>query len=64
MSKHVDLIALGLLLLAFAFFARLHEVASMEIARNHVFRAFPVRPIVVVPPHVPRPPRLPHFPHV
>jgi len=62
MSKHVDLIAVGALL-AFAFATRVHELASMEVARTRVFRAFPVRPIIVAP-HVPCPPRLPHFPHV
>jgi len=64
MSKHLDLIAVGALLLAFAFVTRVHELASMEIARTHVFRAYPVRPVIVAPPHVPRLLRLPHLPHV
>jgi hypothetical protein len=63
MSKHVDLIAVSVLLLAFAFAARVHELASLEIARTHVFRTFPARPIIVAP-HVPRAPRFPHLPHV
>jgi hypothetical protein len=64
MCKHVDLIAVGFLLLAFAFAARLHESASLEIGRTHVVRAFRARPIIAAPPHVPRLPCLPHFPHV
>jgi hypothetical protein len=67
MSKNVDLIAVSILLLAFAFAARVHEFVSLEIGRAHVFRTFPVRPIVVAPPrvpHVPSAPRFPHFPHV
>ena len=63
MSKHVDLIAVGALL-AFAFATRVHELASMEVARTRVFRAFPVRPIIVAPPQVPRARRLLHFPRV
>ena len=67
MSKNVDLIAVGVLLLAFAFASRVHEFVSVEIGRTHVFRTFPVRPIIVAPPHaphVPNAPHLPHFPHV
>jgi hypothetical protein len=64
MSKNVDLIAVTILLLAFAFAARVHDVVSVEIGRTHVFRTFPVRPIVVAPPRVPSVPRFPHFPHV
>jgi len=66
MSKHVDLIAVGVLLCAFAFAARVHELASVEIARTHVLRVLPERPIVTAPPapHIPRAPRFPHFPHV
>jgi hypothetical protein len=64
MCKHVDLIAVGVLLCAFAIAARVHEVVSLEIARTHVIRVLPERPIVVAPPHAPHAPRLAHFPHV
>jgi hypothetical protein len=63
MSKHVDLIAVGVLLLAFAFVTRLHEVASIGIAQTRVFRVLPVSPIIVAPSCVP-PPRFPHLPSV
>ena len=67
MSKHVDLIAVAVLLCAFAFAARVHELVSVEIARTHVLRVFPDRPIVTAPPpapHSPSVPRFPHFPYV
>ncbi len=67
MSKNVDLIAVSILLLAFAFAARVHELVSVEIGRTHVFRTFPARPIIVAPPrapHMPSASRFPHFPHV
>jgi hypothetical protein len=67
MSKNVDLIAVGILLLTFACAARVHQFVALEIGRAHVFRTFPARPIVVVPPHaphIPGTPHLPQFPHV
>jgi hypothetical protein len=64
MSKHVDLIAVGFLLFAFACAARLHELAPIRVAQARVFRALPVSPIFVAPPRLPRTPRLPHLPNV
>jgi hypothetical protein len=67
MSKHVDLIAVGVLLCVFAFAARVHELVSLEITRTHVLRVLPQRPMVTAPPHAPhtpRVPRFPNFPHV
>jgi hypothetical protein len=54
MSKHVDLLAIAVLLLAFAFAARVHEVLSLHFAH----------PIVIRPPHVPPLPRFSHLPRV
>jgi hypothetical protein len=62
MSKNVDLIAVGVLLVGFAFAARLHEFASFGIAHTRAIRVLRMTPIVVTPPHVVSPPRLPHFP--
>jgi len=64
MSKHVDLIAVGVLLLAFAFATRLHELASMSIAQTRVLRILPVNPTMAAPPRVPPTPRFPHLPRV
>jgi hypothetical protein len=61
MCKHVDLIAVAVLLCTFGFAARVHQVVSLEVSRTHVLRAFPARPITVAPPPTPR---LPHFPRV
>jgi hypothetical protein len=61
MSKHVDLIAVGVLLLAFAFVWRLHDVVHLHIASANVMRVRPMSPFVVSPPHVPALPRLPHI---
>jgi hypothetical protein len=64
MSKHVDLIAIGALLVAFAFTARLHELAAIGVAQTRAFRVRPIHPVVVVPPRVPAAPRLPHLPRL
>jgi hypothetical protein len=64
MSKHVDLIAVGALLVAFAFAARVHDMAYIGIGQTRIFRVHALNPIVIAPPHAPMPPRLPAFPRV
>lgn len=64
MSKHVDLIAVGALLVAFAFAARVHDMAYIGIGQTRMLRVRPWNSIVVVPPPAPMPPRLPDFPRV
>jgi len=64
MSKHVDLIAVGALLLAFAFAASVHDMVNIRFGQAGIFRARTVNPIVVVPPRMPMPPRMPRLPRV
>jgi len=64
MCKNVDLIAVGVLLLAFAFAARVHEMVHFGFGQTQMFRIRAVSPVVVVPPHMPAVPRLPHLPQV
>jgi hypothetical protein len=64
MSKHVDLIAVGVLLVAFAFAASLHDMVYIGLGQGGMFRVRAVNPIVVVPPRMPMPPRMPHLPRV
>jgi hypothetical protein len=67
MSKHVDLIAIAFLLLAFVFAGRLHGTFYVHPGRPGVVRVNPVDPMSLTPPRlppVPRFPRLPHLPRV
>ena len=67
MSKHIDLIAVGALLLSFGFAARVHEVVHLGTGRTQMFRIRAIKPVVVVPPHTPAVPCLPslwHLPRV
>jgi hypothetical protein len=64
MSKHVDLIAVAALLLAFALAARIHEVASVHLIGAGVFRVKPPNHFVVAPPRVPPWPHIPRLPRV
>jgi hypothetical protein len=63
-SKHVDLIAIAALLLAFAFAERLQEAMHLSFGQARLFRVRALNPIVIVPPHVPAVPRVPHLPRV
>jgi hypothetical protein len=64
MSKHVDLIAVGVLLVAFAFAASVHDMVHISLGQAGMFRVRAMNPIVVTPPRMPMPPRLPHLPRV
>ena len=64
MSKNVDLIAVGVLLLVFAFAAHVSEAAHVSLLHARVFRLRPFTPVVIVPPHVPAVPHLLHLPRV
>jgi hypothetical protein len=60
MSRHIDLIAVGALVLAFAFATRVHEVMHARVAQSGLFRVHAINPVVIVPPRmpaVPSPPR-------
>jgi hypothetical protein len=64
MSRHIDLIAVAVLLLAFAVAARLHEVAQLSAVHTRMFRLRPISPVVIVAPHAPAVPRFPRLPRV
>jgi len=64
MSKHIDLIAVAALLLAFAFAERVHGLMQVHLLQARVFRMHAIRPLVISPPQVPAVPRLPHLPRV
>ena len=64
MSKHVDLIAVGALLVAFAIAASVHDMVYLGLSQAGMFRVRAVNPIVAVPPRMPMPPRMPHLPRV
>jgi hypothetical protein len=64
MSKHVDLIAVGALLVVFAFASRVHDIVHIELGQARFFKVRPFNPVVVVPPCVPAAPRIPRFPRV
>ena len=63
MSKHVDLIAVGALLVAFALTARVHDMMYIGFGETRMFRMRPPNPIIS-PPRIPAMPRLPRFPRV
>ncbi len=67
MSRHIDLIAVGALLVAFALASHLHDALHLRLSQARVFRIHTLSPVVVAPPRVPSVPhlsRLPHLPHV
>jgi len=68
MAKHVDLIAVGALALAFSFAAHIHQALHMNLSPAvrvlHIQGFKPIRITPPQPPAVPRLPRLPHFPRV
>jgi hypothetical protein len=49
MSKHVDLIAIAVLLLAFAFAVRIHDKLHSAMGHVRIYQVRPVNPIVVAP---------------
>lgn len=64
MSKHIDLLAVGALLLAFAIGAHLHAAIRVGVTPAQLLRIRAINPVVVVPPHFPAVPHVPHFPRV
>jgi len=64
MSKHIDLIAVGALLLAFTSAARVHDTMQLHFVNSRMFRVHTLSPIVVVPPHMPAAPHMPRLPHL
>ena len=68
MTKHVDLIAVGAMVLAFGFAAHVHEAlhANLSPAERalHIRTFAPIRITPPQPPAVPHLPRLPRFPRV
>ena len=57
MCKHVDLIAIGVLLLVFAFAGHVHQAFYLHFTHPSVFRVKPPGHFVIVPP-LPRLPRV------
>ncbi len=64
MSRHIDLIAVGALLLGFAFAAHVHNSFHIGQSRLGLMRIRTMNPKVIAPPAVPHLPRLPQFPRV
>jgi hypothetical protein len=62
MSKHVDLIAVGALVLAFAFAARVQEMVHAGMGQARTFRLRTAHPVVMIPPSVPAVPRILSYP--
>lgn len=61
MSKHVDLIAVAILLLVVALTSRMHDALRSGQASLQFIRIGAGSPIVIAPPRVPAVPRVPHF---
>jgi hypothetical protein len=64
MAKHIDLLAVGALLLVFAIGARVKDVMHPGTMSVQMLRIRAINPLAVRPPHVPAVPHLPHFPRV
>jgi len=64
MAKHIDLIAVGALALAFGFAAHVQQALHMNFSPTvRVLHIQTFKPIRITPPQ-PHFPRLPHFPRV
>ena len=60
MSKHVDLIAVGVLLTGIAIFTQARQVVVFELGKQvRLVRIMPQRKVVIVPSCTPAPPPLP-----
>ena len=64
MSKHIDLLAVGALLLVFAVGSQIHAAIHIGAVPGQLLRIRTMNPIVVRPPHPPAVPHFPHFPRV
>jgi len=64
MSKHIDLIAIGFLLIAFAFGAQLHDALQAGIRQGRFLEPRQVRPVIAVPPCMPALQHLARLPRV
>ena len=64
MSKHIDLLAVGALLLVFAVGSQSHAAIHIGAVPVQLLRIRSMNPIVVRPPHPPAVPHFPHFPRV
>jgi hypothetical protein len=64
MSKHIDLIAIAFLLIAFAFAARFHDALRAGKAQQRFLELRQVRPVLTSPPCPPAMPRLARLPSV
>jgi hypothetical protein len=54
MAKHIDLLAVGVLLLAFLFAARIQEAIHLGGGSVRLIRIHAIDPVVVVPHHLPQ----------
>jgi hypothetical protein len=61
MSKHIDLIAVGALLLASALAPRVQLAIHTGQGPLHLLSIHSLSPVVIAPPRVPAMPRLPHL---
>ena len=64
MSRHIDLIAVGVLLLGFAFAAHVHDAVHMGQGHLRLMRIRTMNPVIVAPPAAPSVPHFPHFSHL
>ena len=62
MTRNVDIIAVGLILLGFAVFTQARNAVRLEVTSHHVgiFHHRPYGPVVVIP----DPPHAPHVPPI
>jgi hypothetical protein len=63
MSRHIDLIALAVLLIALAFVSRVQDAVHLTLNRSGIFRLHASHPLIVVP-HMPAVPRVARLPLV
>lgn len=63
MSRHIDLVAVAALVLAFVLAARVHDSLRTGMWQGRLFRIHRMTPVIVAP-RVPVAPRLPRLPNV